>query len=151
MKWRRAWLALTAVVFLAWLGWLTFLAATATRPVVLSRPQFLVSTLDVIADVAAQPDGRPADRATIRQIHWPRQGRDSLVGTTIRISNLPDCSNWIGQGAYILPLVTDGDSYQVAGLPPSPGFSPTFPPVPPRIYPLNRQTERQLDMMPKRG
>ncbi len=39
-------LILAAALFVAWIGMLAILAATTTRPVVLSRPQFLVSDFD---------------------------------------------------------------------------------------------------------
>ncbi len=59
MKRARVRLAVTASLFLAWIGYLVYLAATATRPVVLSRPQFLAADLYVIAELrdgAAVPD-----------------------------------------------------------------------------------------------
>ena len=36
-------LAVAAALFAGWVGWLTYLAATASRPVVLSRPQVLAA------------------------------------------------------------------------------------------------------------
>jgi len=48
-------------LFLAWISWLAYLAATTTHPLVLSRPQFLVTDLDVIAEVGGD-EGSDARR-----------------------------------------------------------------------------------------
>ena len=47
---RLVWLAVTAVLFVAWVGWMAF--EVWSRPVVLARAPFLVSDLNVIAQVA---------------------------------------------------------------------------------------------------
>ena len=41
--------------FVAWLGWLGYLAATKTNPVVVSRSQAMVATHFVLADVTVDP------------------------------------------------------------------------------------------------
>jgi hypothetical protein len=51
MKPSRVRLAVCALLFLGWISWLVYLSATTTRPVVLSRPQFLAADLYVIADL----------------------------------------------------------------------------------------------------
>src|SRR5262249_10524960 len=146
----RTRLVLSAVLFAAWIGWLAYLAATATRPIVLSRPQLLVSTLDVIARVDADGD-HPAATVPIVKVHWP-PGRDDWKDKTITVSNLPECSGWDGPGEYILPLVNDAENYQVARLPRSPGYPgpSAHGPLPPlRIYRRAPETERQLEAIPK--
>jgi hypothetical protein len=57
MKRARVRLAITAALFFAWIGYLVYLAATTTRPIVLSRPQFLAANLYVIADLRDRADG----------------------------------------------------------------------------------------------
>jgi hypothetical protein len=113
---RSGWrLALTAVLFLGWIGFLAYLAATTTNPVVLERPQFLTADLVVLADVdgarylptfqqlleavagapattgllaAAPPSGDgPGDVVTVRKVVWPRNRAD-LEGTKIFVKNL---------------------------------------------------------------
>jgi hypothetical protein len=142
-------LTLAVVLFATWIGWLVYLVYSmkaslppgATRPVVLSRPQFLVSSLDVIAFVPSieiDPVG-----VTIREVAWPQTtAAQELVGKDIEISRLPDCrEDWIGPGEYILALEPSGDKhYQVVPLPRSPGF----PSGRPRIYPSTPQTRTQL-------
>jgi hypothetical protein len=51
MRPSRVRLVVCALLFLGWISWLVYLSATTTRPVVLSRPQFLAADLYVIADL----------------------------------------------------------------------------------------------------
>jgi hypothetical protein len=148
MKLRRLWLAVTVILFVGWLGWLGYVAATASHPIVLSRPQLMMSTLDVIADVPGAKD-RPGNRAIVRQVHWPAS-QGNLVGKAIEIVNLPQAKHWTGPGSYILCLVSDGNGkYQVAAIPSSPGYEGWG--QAPRIYPATTETLQQLDSIPKRS
>jgi hypothetical protein len=63
MKPSRVRLAVCALLFLGWIGWLVYLSATTTRPVVLSRPQFLAADLYVLAEL--QQGREPRLRAEI--------------------------------------------------------------------------------------
>jgi hypothetical protein len=140
-------LALAGVLFAAWIGWLVSLVYSmkasvppgGSRPIVLSRPQFLVSSLDVSADVPAI-DADPAE-VTVREVFWPNTEQD-LVGKRLKVSHLSECrEDWLGPGEYILPLERLGENgYQVVPLPRSPGF----PSGRPRIYPSTPQTREQL-------
>jgi hypothetical protein len=146
-------LTLAALLFAAWIGWLVYLVYSmtsslptgATRPVVLSRPQFLVSSLDVSADVP-KIDADPAE-VIIREVFWPTKEAQDLIGKHIKVSHLPECrEDWLGPGEYILPLEPFGEKgYQVVPLPRSPGF----PSGRPRIYPSTPQTRRQLQAIRK--
>src|SRR5262249_17800905 len=129
------------------------------RGLVLSRPQFLVSNLDVIAEINhLQPS-----EVTIRDVHWPstEQARQ-LINQTIPVRNLADCvvdrleggssrlqplkDGRVGPGSYILPLVVERNGrYSVAPVPPSPG-SPRLDTneAKPRIYPDTPQARQQL-------
>jgi hypothetical protein len=149
MKLAKLRLAVAVGLFCVWLGWLAYLACTKVQaqPVVLSRPQFLVSSLDVIAEVDAI-DGKES-KVRILDVHWPRdQSAQELKDHEITVVNLTECrSDWPGPGRYILPLVQVGpDAYQVAPTPRSPGFARAGQP---RIYPDNPQTEEQLKTIPK--
>jgi hypothetical protein len=135
-------LIFAAGLFVAWIGFLALLAATATQPVVLSRPQFLVSELDVIGQVEQGKDG-PDPEVTIREIHWRAKGMENLVGKEITIPNLKQCDGWQGPGSYILPLRKDKDTYAVVSPPMSPGFEPMK--ARPRIYRETLETLRQLN------
>jgi hypothetical protein len=159
MKARVAWLIATGVLFVGWLSWLAYLAVFSANSVILSRPQFLVSTVDIVADVPEER-GRPAGRVTVAEVVWPIEGTaQKLLGQCIEVANLPECrveppprskDKPFMSGRYILPLVKKENAFYVAGIPPSPGFvDPSLGDERPRIYPANSQTLRQLAMMPK--
>lgn len=142
-----------ACVLAAWLGWLGYLVAVSSHPVVLSQPQFLMSALDVLADVKADTNGRPASKVLVQVIHRPSAGASALVGTEITVVNLPEATRatgWKGPGQYILPLIQDGAFYRVAAIPFSAGYHPDNGSAElPHIYPVSPETLRQLDQMPK--
>ncbi len=138
-------------VFLAWLGYLLHLAVSTAHPVVMYEPQFLVSSLDVIADIPAIKAGD--NEVIVREVHWPEAQRAALVGKNLKITNLDQCKDDY-HGAdqqYILPLIADGkDAYRVAPLPRSPGFAGTASRAGrPRIYPVTPETRLKLDQMQK--
>jgi hypothetical protein len=140
---RRCVFALALAVFCAWLSYLAFLAWTTTHPIVLSRPQFLASQLDVIAELKAA-DGRADADVRVEEVVWPR-GADApqLADKTVRVANLPKVSRedgWDGPGRYILPLVKSDDHYQLAPLARSPGLERSQP----RIYRDTPETMKQL-------
>src|SRR5262245_999175 len=130
MRSGKVWLMIPAAAFAAWIGWLVYLAATTTRPVVLSRPQFLAADLYVLADLhpTAAKAGAPAEEATVRHVVWPAD--KGQVGERIVVKNLPECDRsqgWAGPGEYILALSRlreNNGVYQVTPLPRSPGFYP---------------------------
>ena len=141
---RNLWLGVTVVLFLSWIGWLAYLAFTTTKPIVLSRPQFLVSDLDVIAEV----DGLD-EPVTVKEISWPQtDAPKKLINTQIKVENLRDCQDhgWSGPGLYILPLVMEGMTYRAAAIPPSPGLSRG---AKPRIYRATPETRAQLRQIRK--
>ena len=155
---RRWLLVVSAILFVAWIGYLLYLVIetarptvqlwppriTKSQPVVLSRPQLLISTLDVIADVQAR-NGQPEPDVTIEAVQWPPSQQDRPAQKQIKVSNLVGCEGWKGPGRYILPLVKNGEEYRVARIPPSPGFEGGLP----RIYPATAETERQLQSIQK--
>ncbi|MBM4068608.1 MAG: hypothetical protein FJ271_06635 [Planctomycetes bacterium] len=146
-------LGVASALFLAWLGWLLYLAIGTGRVVVLSRPQFLVSPLWVIVHVE-EADGRPRAEVTVREVAWSRQPR-ALAGTKIMIAGLSahtDAHGWAGPGDYILPLTERQEgkklTYRVTPLPLSPGFVPAQRDES-RIYPVSDDTLAQLHALPR--
>jgi hypothetical protein len=126
------------------------LVLTTTRPIVLSRPQFLTSTLDVVAHVDVV-NGKPDPRVRLEGVHWPPRRQ---IGPVITVANLEQCTVRTEDGAwhtgnYILPLIEDHGNYRVAEIPPSPGYNPDFADSRPRVYEANPQTLRQLDQIRK--
>ena len=142
-RWR---LILAASLFAALIGYIAFLAATTRHPIVLSRPQFLISNLDVIAFVEIR-EGQPP-QVTVKEVHWPPEEAPKLVGKQIELmTDLRDCDGWRGPGTYILPLTSDTKgTYRVAPIPPSPGFEPRGGPP---IYLDTAETRHQLDAIQK--
>jgi hypothetical protein len=146
-------LVLAAGLFAVWIGYLAYLAVTAgtqpiTRkgPIVLSRPQFLVSDLDVIAQIDEVKEPPEPTEVTIVDIVWSKQ--QAGPKEVLRVTNLPACQGWVGPGRYILPLMQmaeDEHTYEVAPIPRSPGIDHHFP----RIYPLTDQTREQLEQLVK--
>src|SRR5262245_46247440 len=130
-----------AVAFLlAWVGWLGHQAFSYGRFPVVSHAQLLISTLDVVADVAANDEGRPNPKVTVREVCWPAD-QTAVVGKDVVVANLPSATGFEGPGRYVVPLVRgEGGDYRVAGLPRSPGFDRQayF------IYPDTPITRRQL-------
>jgi hypothetical protein len=155
---QRVRLALATALFLAWIAWLAYLALTTTHPVVLSRPQFLVSTVDVIAEVR-EKDDEPDPRVKVVRVVWAKEAGDKdLEGKTIQVANLPRIGRdqgWQGPGRYILPLQKGesgkADQFYVAPIPRSPGYPRPGKnvladrPGPPQIYRATPEAEEQLE------
>src|SRR5919198_139181 len=101
-------LGLAAALFAGWVGWLAYLAFSDSRPVGLSRPQFLASDLVVVAGGAGDPV-----EVTVREVVRPDSPRAKAL-KTIAVPGLRKCEGWAGPGTYILPLTTDWKgSYRV--------------------------------------
>ena len=128
-------------------GWLLHLAVS-TQPIVLAEPQFLVSSLDVIASVPSVKEGTVEVTA---RVHWPPGERDKLKDKPIKITNLDQCrTTGMAKEIYPAPHGRRQDSFKVAPLPRSPGFAGgASRSGRPRIYPLTPQTRMQLDHIQK--
>jgi len=154
---------IATALFLGWLGYLGFLVLTSRNPVILSRPQLLVSEIDIIGRID-EPDKA---EVRVEEVWWPKKDGQAKLkeGEVIRVTNLDDCrplqrinDQWVrgprdltGPGEYILPLVLREGKYEVASIPPSPGFIPVRgrDTGPPRIYPLTADTRAQLEKITK--
>jgi hypothetical protein len=160
MKPSRVRLAVCALLFLGWIGWLVYLSLTTTRPVVLSRPQFLAADLYVIADLTAAPDdaGAPAERIGVSEVVWPSVVSADYNGKPLEVKNLPlsgPARGWTGPGTYILPLTRMARgkevAYLVTPIPRSPGYygAAPDPKTPGRIYRATGTARRELDDLTK--
>ena len=170
-------LILTAVLFLGWLGYLGYLVmcrphtpggllgAFEGRPLTLSRPQFLISSLDVVADVS----GEKGDKVIVKEVLYPQSNPSVKPGDEIQVENIGRCrpmpdplakndnplQDYTGADLYLLPLqVIEGAGprrFEVVPTPPSPGFPPssgvTF--GPPRIYPATPEMLAEYREMAK--
>ncbi len=150
-------LVLASVLYAGWIGWLVYLAATKSRPIVLSRPQLLVSDLDVIAQV-----DDPGKKVLVKEVYaWRDKETPPAVNDELDVVDLDKCHrqprddkadedvppDWQGPGLYILPLHKVGNRYEVVPIPPSPGFNGG----PRRIYPRTEDTYAQLQAIKKSG
>lgn len=156
-------LILASLLFLGWLGYLGYLVvcrphapagllgAFEGSPLTLSRPQILVSTLDVVAEVS----GDKGEKVIVEQVLFSQANPPPAAGDAIHVENIDRCRalsdplaktvhpppDYSGPGRYLLPLraidPNDPHRFEVVPMPPSPGF-PTAQGVhvgPPRIYP----------------
>src|SRR5215469_14337409 len=157
-------LLVTIALFAGWLGYLGYLVlcrphapaglrgAFEGQPLTLSRPQFLVSAVDVVARV----DDEDGENVTVEEVLHPKEKAPVKAGDKIKVTNILRCrplpdpttpeqetppNDWTGPGTYILPLQRkDKDTFEVVPTPPSPGY-PREPhgragaAGPPRIYP----------------
>lgn len=151
MSTERARLGIALAAFVGWIGWLGFLAATATRPTVLSRPQFLISEVDIRAELH-EADGKPDPLVHVADVLFSREPKHPGIelDKPLVVTNLPQVSlenGWQGPGPYILPLVKEGDKYQVASIPRSPGYGGGWP----RIYRVTPETILQLRQIREAG
>lgn len=139
---------LAALVFIAWIGYLAYLVAVTRDYTVLSRPQFLVSNLYVVAKVDGDQD-HPAGSIIVEEMPWSADEADKKsLNTTLLVAKLELChaaNGWGGPGSYILPLMKlDGGKYVLAETPPSPGFHGRDE-YRLRIYPVTDETRHQLN------
>jgi hypothetical protein len=141
----KARLLVFALAFVAWLGWLGYQAYSHGRPVVLSRSQLAAAAYPVVAAVEANAEGQPAEKVTVAEVRGTAKDRESLVGKTLTVVNLPNCRVPNGQpfqpGTYLLPLERFGDGFRVAPPPRSPGYEVTARPL---IYPWTEEVQKQL-------
>lgn len=131
-------LVVAALLFAGWMAWLGYLALTTTRPEVLSRPQFLASEVDVIAEVTGDTEAANAT-VTVKEVLWHAGDvkNPPALEAPLVIVNLPrvvPADGWTGPGLYLLPLSRDmvGNGFRVAPVLHSPGLARSHDR--PRIY-----------------
>jgi hypothetical protein len=157
-------LGIAAALFAGWIGYLAYLALFTRNPVVLSRPQFLVSVYDVVGRV--DPDD--PTKVHVKKVLYPAGGADDAPGPAVQadqvitVDNLGDCRAPDGRGGwqavaaggtYLLPLSApdphpqkgDAEHRRVIGVPPSPGFFPGEAAVPLRVYPDGDEARKQYE------
>jgi hypothetical protein len=133
MVFPKARLVVSAGLFLAWIGFLAYLVARTRDPVILSRPQLVVSSVVLIADIKEQ-NGRPVSAVAVTKVASALAPEDkNLAGSQLTIEGLADVGHaqgWREPGTYILPLtkrkMSAGYAYEVTSLPMSPGYRPEY-------------------------
>jgi hypothetical protein len=161
---KSAWrLAVAAVLFAFWIGFLGYLiwrsslpvlrsTAAAREPIVLSRPQFLEADLYVVVEVAVDPaePGEPSNDVKVKEVIWSANFDDFKL-TKLQVKNLKSlaqlgANGWQGSGEYILALSrvrNDEGGFLVTNLPKTPGFEG----APGRIYKAEPDTLKQLEQI----
>jgi len=125
MRRSRIFLFVSGGLFVAWLCWLGYLAATKTNPVVVSRSQVMASTHFVVATVNIDPQSGQPDR-DVSVVDDLRPSGESLKGKKIRVENIK--SGRIGGGKqfrpeteYLMPLTPTASGFILTPQPKSPG------------------------------
>lgn len=139
-------------LFAGWLGWLAVAVYEArhdpARVPVVSRAQLLAANVIVVADVGVDAeDGLPSPTATVSSVVRGPVSPNTSINVLNLKSALPSgADRFPGAGKYLLPLVADGKSYRIAGLPRSPGYEPAQA-ARPRIYVWNDRIETQVNRL----
>jgi len=125
MRRSRIFLLVSGTLFVGWLCWLGYLAATKTNPVVVSRSQVMASTHFVLATITVDPQTGQPDRDVI-VVEDLRPVGESLNGKKIRVENIKN--GRVGGGKefrqntqYLFPLSTTTSGYVLTPQPRSPG------------------------------
>jgi hypothetical protein len=162
-----AWrLILVGAVFAGWIGYLGYLVYMQSRPtaaIVLSRPQLLISDVDVIAEVDGNSE--PA-QVRVKEVLYVRKkegaGKQTAApeaGKAIEVYGIKRSGHhnartgkhepdFTGPHTYLLPLRAVGDNrYEVVPIPYSPGYP--LQPGPPRIYPDSPEIRAQYQQIPR--
>ena len=145
----RFFFVVALAAFLGWLGWLGYAVYVARyapdKSAVLSRAQLTAATHLIVADVTVAADGLPSPTAKVVEV---LKGNAVAPGAEVEVLNLPSAKppgpgGFPGPGLYLLPVVADGKTFRVAGLPRSPGYEPV-PVERPPIYLWTDDTRAQL-------
>jgi hypothetical protein len=141
----RGRLLLFTVLFVAWVGWLGYLVSKTRDTIVLSRPQFLVSSHVAVLRVE-EKDGKPSAEATVVESLKSPQG--TPLDGTLNVKDLPAIdatSGWRGPGEYLVPLTVmkEAKTIRITPIPLSPGFVPRSE-ADIRIYPATPDVLRQF-------
>ena len=171
-------LLVTVALFVVWLGYLGYLVlcrphtpdgvrgAFNGRPLTLSRPQFLVSTVDIVAQV----NDEKGEDVIVKEVLYPNEKAAVRAGDQIKVTNVGQCRavrdpmekdretplDYTGPGEYILALQADprkdDKTFQVVPTPPSPGFPPAHGDRvgPPRLYPATPEMRAEYRQINKR-
>ena len=147
----KVFLAVAAVLFFGWLGWLAVTALTKSHEPVVSHAQAAAASVPVHVRLeAAVPDreslllratpngqavtplkGKADKPAFVIEVVEQLRPNGPAAGTTIGVSNIDRCTGFTGPGEYLLLLNPDADAtidgrpaYTLVGQQRSPGAEP---------------------------
>ena len=138
-------LVIAGTLFVSWLAWLGYAVSQRNNAPVVSRAQLTAATHLLVAEVSVGPDGLPT--STVKVIEVLR-GENVDLTQPVEVLNLPSAmppgaNGFPGAGTYLLPVISDGRTFRVAGLPRSPGYEAVTP-ARPTIYLWNDDIRAQL-------
>ena len=146
-------LVLAAILFAGWMCYLGYLVYALPRPpqgdnlpIVLSRPQLLVSKVDVVGSINLK-DGT----VKVAEVLYPPNAEKPAKGEEIKVVNLdkvnPPLKEQANLGACLIPLQPlDNGTYYVAYVPQTPGF---FSSEDARVYPATAETLAEYEQIQK--
>ena len=130
MVFPKARIVVAALLLIGWLGYLFVLVAMTRDPVILSRPQILVSNLCVLAKID-EHEGGPNPRVRVTKVLWAVDDDKQLEGRELLLEDLAEVGReqgWAGANEYLIPLIVRKSgkeaAYEVTPLPHMPGFQP---------------------------
>ena len=97
----RAFLAVSAVLFVGWLVWLSYAALNKSREPIVSHSQAALAVVPVVAKVEADEKGAPGVKVTVVEALMPD---GPPKDTPLTVTNLPTASGFAGAGEYLLLL-----------------------------------------------
>ena len=110
MTFPRARLAVSAVLFFGWIGFLLFLVIQSPA-VLVSKPQILAANLIVVGEIR-EDHGNPQPQVKVAEVIWSGDPQDrELAGQIVNLLELPRYmkqQGYAGPGSYILPLLKTG-------------------------------------------
>jgi hypothetical protein len=115
MTFPRARLAVSAILFISWLGFLFYLVLE-TKTVIISRPQFQIAQTVLVVKVS-DDGGAPDPIVTVKEVLW---GDGAQAGEKLSLTDLRACKKehgYSGAGDYVIPLMRRGGVWQIAQVP----------------------------------
>ncbi len=143
-RWRWWATLLAAALWLIWILWLGYAAATKERGPILSRLQVAAATHAVVADIDADAQGRPRTQVEVREWLFPPAPPHA---DRIEVPELPSAHGWTGPGPYLLlleepsPAPSQLPVFHLVGPQRVPGLNRAGPE--PTIYPWTESIRRQ--------
>jgi len=123
MTFPKARLVVSAALFASWIAFLGYLVFTSSK-VILSRPQFMIAQMYVVAEVR---EGNA--EVVIDQVLWSARKVDAKLDKNLTLPEITACGKKQGNqgpGKYLLPLQrTSTGDFEIAPVPRALGFPST--------------------------
>ena len=112
-KIQRLRLSIALALFLGWMAYLGYAALTKSRSPVVSHIQAAAAPFGIVAEVNADPDGKPTAKVRIVEVLYSQPpGGTPAAGSECEVKNLQDVRGFEGKGQYLLLLIPDPNSFR---------------------------------------